>query len=196
MKRTFQSTLPQGEWPVWNTGRITQQTFQSTLPQGEWRKSGGKVSGYDNFNPHSHKGSDFTFCILLNTNFDISIHTPARGVTITCPSFPILAIYFNPHSRKGSDGFSMGSGTDVCKISIHTPARGVTEVQQIDKLFNLFQSTLPQGEWHFSDWPFDISIYFNPHSRKGSDLSSKGEGVEYLYFNPHSRKGSDRFTYY
>ena len=34
--------------------------------------------------------------------------------------------------------------------------------------------------------------YFNPHSRKGSDLFLTDWLTVTIYFNPHSRKGSDR----
>ena len=55
----------------------------------------------------------------------ISIHTPARGVTVT-PCNPLdREMDFNPHSRKGSDLHSNLSN-GIIKISIHTPARGVT----------------------------------------------------------------------
>ncbi len=33
--------------------------------------------------------------------------------------------------------------------------------------------------------------YFNPHSRKGSDVLYIAAVQTDLYFNPHSRKGSD-----
>ncbi len=39
---------------------------------------------------------------------------------------------------------------------------------------------------------FKISlIYFNPHSRKGSDGAVSKGSYGLCYFNPHSRKGSD-----
>ena len=56
---------------------------------------------------------------------NISIHTPARGVTC----MPIARTFglhdFNPHSRKGSDS-RKGTAPIPVNISIHTPARGVT----------------------------------------------------------------------
>ena len=76
------------------------------------------------FNPHSHKGSDNGEEIAL-ISYDISIHTPTRGVTqkihwhwiwklisIHTPTRGVTSnmrirrkcnIYFNPHSHKGSD---------------------------------------------------------------------------------------------
>ena len=55
----------------------------------------------------------------------ISIHTPAKGVTIVDNPAYCERTNFNPHSREGSDDKS-----DTLKriffISIHTPAKGVT----------------------------------------------------------------------
>ena len=55
---------------------------------------------------------------------EISIHTPARGVTKMVPGMYDVPGNFNPHSRKGSDN------------------RLPPNIQQ----GLLFQSTLPQGE--------------------------------------------------
>ena len=54
---------------------------------------------------------------------EISIHTPARGVTPQYVGYPISS-----------------------QISIHTPARGVTQLNIVMLLFYKFQSTLPHGE--------------------------------------------------
>ena len=98
----FQSTLPQGERLVRETGSGRNSPFQSTLPQGERPRhqtdrfavlyfnprphKGSDNQGLlwseqeDNFNPRSHKGSDMRFKILLMLRND-----------------------FNPRSHKGSD---------------------------------------------------------------------------------------------
>ena len=34
-------------------------------------------------------------------------------------------------------------------------------------------------------------VYFNPHSREGSDIDTKGSVMSDDDFNPHSREGSD-----
>ena len=77
-----------------------------------------------NFNPHSRTGSD---CIVLYGGYfrkAISIHTPARGVT--------LVTYID---------------AELAFISIHTPARGVTPGQFASRQGEFpFQSTLPHGE--------------------------------------------------
>ena len=76
------------------------------------------------FNPHSRKGSDKSLSDYKQLLTQISIHTPARGVTV-----PVKTV---------QNGFS---------ISIHTPARGVTRKKwPMVKPRAKFQSTLPQGE--------------------------------------------------
>ena len=163
----------------------------------------------------------------------ISIHTPTRGVTEQEQFLIIFAIfqstlpqgewprdvrtrqtfmYFNPHSHKGSDRnrscLRSGSG-----ISIHTPTRGVTNKSIAEKEVQVFQSTLPQGEWRFSAYPFTEIIKISIHTpTRGVTISAKfcsrfckfqstlpqGEWpgskqpcVDCRNFNPHSHKGSD-----
>ncbi len=65
----------------------------------------GHLSNFWNFNPHSRKGSDGVVYYNNEVMTSISIHTPARGVTLL-----------------------KGEGTGAFLISIHTPARGVTGV--------------------------------------------------------------------
>ena len=54
------------------------------------------------FNPHSREGSDVNE-ILYRPYDTISIHTPAKGVTLSASKSRIREIHFNPHSREGSD---------------------------------------------------------------------------------------------
>ena len=62
-----------------------------------------KMLAVRNFNPHSREGSDDTYRGQDVVVFEISIHTPAKGVTkISRWIFKSFG-YFNPHSREGSD---------------------------------------------------------------------------------------------
>ena len=149
--------------------------MSSPLPQG--------------FNPHSRTGSDpssediaasaqvlkapsLTVCDMplpaMRTRSGVSIHTPARGVTITHTSGFWRTFCFNPHSRTGSDrqerrqplGYrtvsihtpARGVTHSVRRsgygrgVSIHTPARGVTKFPTSYRWVVTFQSTLPHGE--------------------------------------------------
>ena len=98
---------------------------------------------------------------------EISIHTPAKGVTICIRLILLDFSHFNPHSREGSDretvqeiyrpdisihtpakGVTAGpAGPAGAKgISIHTPAKGVTTYTGNMREIFLFQSTLPRRE--------------------------------------------------
>ena len=55
-------------------------------------------------------------------------------------------------------------------ISIHAPAKGATRTYQKGK---------------------NLSYYFNPRSREGSDLRLLLQSLLHSYFNPRSREGSD-----
>ena len=144
--------------------------FQSTLPQGERRVLKPELDREAaNFNPRSRKGSDQI-----------------------ADTYLYLMPDFNPRSRKGSDALKYLRGFNrwlfqstlpqgerridpFCivlgsVISIHAPARGATVPRQPMSLGN---------------------TYFNPRSRKGSDIALLTEPKYRFYFNPRSRKGSD-----
>ena len=143
------------------------------------------------FNPHSREGSDIIPTATSEKGV-ISIHTPAKGVTIPFPCYVKNTVYFNPHSREGSDEVAAYVFKDTTQISIHTPAKGVT-----------FRAKFQE----------DNLTDFNPHSREGSDtdgtttlhectisIHTPAKGVTFCgviinvseyYFNPHSHEGSD-----
>ena len=99
----FQSTLPRRERRVTgNTAEVTTQIFQSTLPRRERLKLELRRIIHQNFNPHSHEGSDLKDTFLA-TLIVISIHTPTKGAT-----------------EKFADTII------VREISIHTPTKGAT----------------------------------------------------------------------
>ncbi len=70
-------------------------------------------------------GSDSWLCGNLFILIEVSIHTPAWGVTSYIPTTTIPVTSFNPHSRMGSDLMFEHFET-AGKVSIHTPAWGVT----------------------------------------------------------------------
>ena len=79
--------------------------FQSTLPQGEW----------------PYEAADIKWHRV------ISIHTPARGVTIRISS-NVAGGYISIHTpAKGVTGLRYESVRNF-GISIHTPAKGVTRI--------------------------------------------------------------------
>ena len=149
--------------------------------------------------------------------WQISIHTPARGVTHSSVLHMPTKLLFQSTLPQGE---------------------WLSRVLNVDMLTK-FQSTLPQGEWLWRVQHITTHSYFNPHSRKGSDTcrpwplfrkwlfqstlpqgewqflgvhnrtsmifqSTLPQGewlivfIPYIiiaYFNPHSRKGSDSNFY-
>ncbi len=131
-------------------------TFQSTLPRREWHHSISQLLLRWYFNTHSSEGSENGLIFILKKT-EISIHTPAKGVT--CRKYP----HANPKN-----------------ISIHTPAKGVTAYRVHIISWHSFQSTLPRREWlklrliMLTSLKFQSTLprrewHFNPHSREGSD---------------------------
>ena len=121
----------------------------------------------------------------------ISIHAPAKGVTVhrlyKCPG----KLYFNPRSREGSDWNPLERG-ERPDISIHAPAKGVTN------LHNVLSSSLhisihapAKGVTYTAPYNCQIAVDFNPRSREGSDVVPRSACPSKSYFNPRSREGSD-----
>ena len=124
------------------------------------------------FNPHSREGSDGT---PHTDNWGcriISIHTPAKGVTVT---------FFNcRRSRKISihtpaKGVTMNTVAELEQnpISIHTPAKGVTSIQaESRRSLSISIHTPAKGVTRFFYQASRFKSDFNPHSREGSDQKS------------------------
>ena len=106
-----------------------------------------------------------------------------------------LSQNFNPHSRKGSAS-PPGSMSLSCNgISIHTPARGVTQRETyICFLRKISIHTPARGVTMLFLLLMMVGLYFNPHSRKGSDQGAEMLCYAKNNFNPHSRKGSDSYV--
>ncbi len=78
------------------------------------------------FNPHSRKGRPYE-AADIKWHRVISIHTPARGVTIRISS-NVAGGYISIHTpAKGVTGLRYESVRNF-GISIHTPAKGVTRI--------------------------------------------------------------------
>ena len=143
----FQSTLPRREWPTRQRLEAVGSRFQSTLPRREW--PGCLDSFFDrvDFNPHSREGSDHNKTRLINlmqlfqstlprrewpytgtgTVFfrRISIHTPAKGVTVWLDRTEEGQQFQSTLPRREWHKQILIEYADM-KISIHTPAKGVT----------------------------------------------------------------------
>ena len=101
-KVLFQSTLPRGERPSSTMITPCRNMFQSTLPRGERQ----------------------ALRSLWLSVYDVSIHAPAGGATMTCLEVPAGGVV----------------------VSIHAPAGGATSEAIAARRRSSFQSTLPRGE--------------------------------------------------
>ena len=79
---------------------------------------------WENFNPHSHEGSDLIY--LRKSRKDlISIHTPTKGVTVDTILNRIFAD-ISIHTPTKGVTIKKKEKSDAGIISIHTPTKGVT----------------------------------------------------------------------
>ena len=124
--------------------------FQSTLPQGEWLS----------------RSRTLLFLPLFQS-------TLPQGEWPKITSSRTSSCKFQSTLPQGEWRGDLDAHAPISCISIHTPARGVTcKVFLVLAKSFTFQSTLPQGEWrYFSKRQLPDILYFNPHSRKGSDSS-------------------------
>ena len=166
----FQSTLPQGERHLFCKVFFLVCRFQSTLPQGERLLSGpASTRGTGNFNPRSHKGSDFRAISMVTAGLKISIHAPTRGATRGRGG---IAAVHHISIHAPTRGATFKGNWLVCPliISIHAPTRGATAMEFYgNEDSRRFQSTLPQGERLWLSDSFFTPPDFNPRSHKGSD---------------------------
>ena len=119
--------------------------FQSTLPQREWLNCGFCRVSPGNFNPHSRKGSDIVK-MDCGKIIKISIHTPAKGVTLLLRWYN-ASIRISIHTPAKGVTSGCVPASHRIGISIHTPAKGVTNAFIAVCELIVFQSTLPQREW-------------------------------------------------
>ena len=160
MFQRFQSTLPRREWHILGVRRKYGMKFQSTLPRREWRGCRTWCRSYrNNFNPHSREGSD-AFPNYYSIIFEISIHTPAKGVTNLGRQTDTPNIDFNPHSREGSDQILLPPKRCKFKFQSTLPRRE-WQVRQVGVNLGLrFQSTLPRREWRWEWFSFKCVVEF------------------------------------
>ena len=114
-----------------------------------------------------------------------------KGNDVVNSSYNLFAFCFNPRSRKGNDASGL-----FCKlqylVSIHVPARGTTLAQIWAAIDELFQSTFPQGERHYSLFAGigndNVSIHV---PARGTTVPVPVCLCSLCRFNPRSRKGND-----
>ena len=99
---------------------------------------------------------------------------------------------FNPRSRKGSDASKMDDLTDAIRFQSTLP-QGERHVIRVDDVTSkpISIHAPARGATNKSIWSCKPIEYFNPRSRKGSDLELFYNKTTLDDFNPRSRKGSD-----
>ena len=127
---------------------------------------------YPYFNPHSRVGSDGYYA-YENAGY----------------------FYFNPHSRVGSD-FCWGNVSVLSIIFQSTLPRGERPQGNMPyRKRKKFQSTLPRGERPlYADINTPPLVYFNPHSRVGSDFIASSAVSNSLLFQSTLPRGERRET--
>ena len=207
----FQSTLPQREWRHSIIHDQKGECFNPHSHKGSDRMCFPPMSVTQYFNPHSHKGSD-KILYRFRQFSKISIHTPTRGVTgAVWEVHSLCHISIHTPTRGVTESFKFVAVWTT--ISIHTPTRGVTVKEGVAIYNQLFQSTLPQGEWPRQyvqscspitfqstlpqgEWLshcvfFSGSQLFQSTLPQGEWHSGLPPSRYLLNFNPHSHKGSD-----
>ena len=103
--------------------------FQSTLPQGERPIFEFYAIGNSNFNPRSHKGSDLHGRLpeAVPRYFNPRSHKGSDGHSLITSS---PWYHFNPRSHKGSDRFRLLRLLPLL-ISIHAPTRGAMPTRSV-----------------------------------------------------------------
>jgi len=190
-----------------------ERTFQSTLPQGEWQSLDYVNCQYHSISIHTPAREWPRMPVVTVSDLEISIHTPAREWPVPtdvrcCPTghfnphsrkgvtpVPVRLLsgaykYFNPHSRKGVT-FINFRAYGILTISIHTPAREWLFISEDSEGGNEFQSTLPQG----SDYYIRAELYnltqFQSTLPQGSDSLKMRLNLLLMIFQSTLPQGSD-----
>ena len=153
--------------------KIKRMDFNPHSREGSDQRAGSWLQAEIYFNPHSREGSDLWLrhhIVILQ----ISIHTPAKGVTEL-----------------------LDDAAQAMNISIHTPAKGVTISWWKTPWKHIISIHTPaKGVTGTGSLLLCKEVNFNPHSREGSDFFFRVYNCNIFHFNPHSREGSDKYGRY
>ena len=124
MSAVFQSTLPREERQRDQIGAAIAREFQSTLPREERPTEDPELRRINDFNPRSHERSDIPQT-ADHSVYEISIHAPTRGATLSGSSSPWSILFQStlPREERQIKAVEHGFSTH---ISIHAPTRGAT----------------------------------------------------------------------
>ena len=194
-KSWFQSTLPQGKWRDWPKNHLVPLLFQSTLPQGKWPYTHLFSPLLINFNPHFRKGSDVCGLteILVTGYFNPHFR---KGSDFFCNFFTFTDQNFNPHFRKGSDWCSTGTNRPFGYFNPHF-RKGSDSIHALP--YQQMQISIHTSAREVTKWwrGFHYGTGISIHTSAREVTSSELNTVWSLgNFNPHFRKGSDDYHQY
>ena len=122
----FQSTLPRREWLICGSATDFPPRFQSTLPQREWRGNAMIIKTIKNdFNPHSHKGSDTENLAVIVLIYPFQSTLPQREWRKTMLTICEQKQFQSTLPQREWRALSLVL-IALLWISIHTPTKGVT----------------------------------------------------------------------
>ena len=167
------------------------------------------IESNSGFNPHTHEGCDFVW-LLRRMVWQVSIHTPTKGVTSLLDSLNYLVRFQSTHPRRvwpnefseAEDAYKFqsthprrvwpevpsGKNYPPC-VSIHTPTKGVTWFNGCKYRCCKFQSTHPRRVWQISALRSAMALQFqSTHPRRvWRDLRKQKTQAE-LFQSTHPRR--------
>ena len=145
----FQSTLPQGKWPVsfCRSSPVAPISIHTSAREVTYPVRNIPASP-DNFNPHFRKGSDLWIVTWRNGRCYFNPHFRKGSDKDGTANIAVAAISIHTSAREVTAGYWVNSCYD--QISIHTSAREVTYRNGVSDQYRKFQSTLPQGKWQLA----------------------------------------------
>ena len=163
--------------------------FQSTHPRRVWLR----------------------YCLFLLWALDVSIHTPTKGVTISCRLLVRLTACFNPHTHEGCDfgfcyhkhgtfGFQSTHPRRVWRklesqnvvnnsVSIHTPTKGVTHLFCLHvRVSDVSIHTPTKGVTIITILNFLILLFQSTHPRRVWPLMQGRAALTNAFQSTHPRR--------
>ena len=159
--------------------------FNPHSREGSDRARKAIMKALKNFNPHSREGSDENGA-LFKVIYTISIHTPAKGVTILALRSAIYGL-ISIHTPAKGVTLITDFAADLIMISIHTPAKGVTRCSGNQTVRCYISIHTPaKGVTNTGGISMMENVNFNPHSREGSDCFYPCLRLTFKYISIHT----------
>ena len=78
---------------------VVAKPFQSTHPRRVWLYAKWITKGPTSFNPHTHEGCDVNLSLRVQ-RYQVSIHTPTKGVTLQPRNSGLQLLFQSTHPRR------------------------------------------------------------------------------------------------